>query len=290
MTAHLVPALCPNCDHAVQGPFCSACGQETVIETPSVTEFLHELLHHYVAAEGKIWRTLHLLLCAPGRLTSEYIAGRRKRYIRPMQLYLTLSFVFFLLSSMTGQFVPEGRPEVVVKKVELPAIVKSEIQADEDGKAALDFGEQVSSLIMGNWNRRVAAAGGDEGRALKAIFDNVLNHVPIALFILMPMLGLLLQLLYLGRKLPYGAHLLFSIHLHAFVFAFLTLMLLPWPGPIKSLLQFFVPACYLLFASKRFYGGRWWPQVLRTGLIGAVYGTLLSLTMGILVSTAFFAS
>ena len=55
-------------------------------------EFLHEFVGHYVALEGTLWRTLGLLLRHPGRLTREYLDGRRRRYVLPLRLYLTASF------------------------------------------------------------------------------------------------------------------------------------------------------------------------------------------------------
>lgn len=90
-------AECPNCAAAVAGNFCHACGQETVLHPPSTREFVHEFIGHYVALEGKLWKSLGLLLFRPGRLTLEYIKGRRVRYIQPLRLYLTLSVIFFAL-------------------------------------------------------------------------------------------------------------------------------------------------------------------------------------------------
>ena len=59
--------------------FCPRCGQETAQHRPTLGEFLHEFVGHYVALEGALWRTLGLLLLKPGRLTREYLAGRRRR-------------------------------------------------------------------------------------------------------------------------------------------------------------------------------------------------------------------
>lgn len=94
---HPVATDCPNCGAAVSGNFCHACGQETVLHPPSTREFVHEFIGHYVALEGKLWKSLGLLLFRPGRLTLEYINGRRVRYIQPLRLYLTLSVIFFAL-------------------------------------------------------------------------------------------------------------------------------------------------------------------------------------------------
>ena len=65
MADHALPhdplAACPNCetafDSAVAAPhYCPHCGQEAVLHPPSVGEFLHEFVGHYIALEGALWR------------------------------------------------------------------------------------------------------------------------------------------------------------------------------------------------------------------------------------------
>ena len=53
----------------------------------------------------------------PGELTREYLQGRKRRYVLPLRLYLSISLVFFLVvGSMSGfdgssvkMVSPEGR-------------------------------------------------------------------------------------------------------------------------------------------------------------------------------------
>ncbi|MBW8760397.1 MAG: hypothetical protein JF586_22645, partial [Burkholderiales bacterium] len=57
---------CRNC--GIQAPlkFCPECGQETTLHPPTLGEFLHEFVGHYVALEGALWRTLRMLVTRPG--------------------------------------------------------------------------------------------------------------------------------------------------------------------------------------------------------------------------------
>ncbi|OYU43905.1 MAG: hypothetical protein CFE44_15820, partial [Burkholderiales bacterium PBB4] len=91
-----LPVYCPNCDAPVCGPFCTQCGQETCIGPLKLRDFSHEYLQHFVTLEGRLWRTLWALVRHPGFLTTEFVAGRRRRYVRPLPLYVSLSFVLFL--------------------------------------------------------------------------------------------------------------------------------------------------------------------------------------------------
>ena len=60
---------CRNCQAGAEHDFCPACGQATALHPPTVREFAHEFLGHYVAFEGPLWRTLGALMLAPGGLT-----------------------------------------------------------------------------------------------------------------------------------------------------------------------------------------------------------------------------
>jgi hypothetical protein len=93
-----VPALaCRDCGTAYGNGanFCPHCGQETRVQLPHVFDFLREAADETIGISGRLPRTLGLLLFRPGRLTTEYIAGHRQRYVRPMRLYLSVSLVFF---------------------------------------------------------------------------------------------------------------------------------------------------------------------------------------------------
>ncbi|PQJ34432.1 hypothetical protein BSZ35_07300 [Salinibacter sp. 10B] len=61
-------------------------------------EFLEDLLD----LDLRIVRTLPTFFFRPGRLTIEYIEGRRRRYIRPLRLYLFSSFLLFTVLAFTN--------------------------------------------------------------------------------------------------------------------------------------------------------------------------------------------
>ena len=63
----------------------------------------------------------------------------------------------------------------------------------------------------------------DDGRAF---VGKLLDNVPAALIILLPLMALLLKILYPLSKRYYVEHLLFVVHFHAFIFLILTLQIL----------------------------------------------------------------
>ena len=58
---------------------------------------MHELTHEILNVDGKIFRSLRLLLTRPGFLTREIFAGRRASYVSPLRLYLVASVLAFAL-------------------------------------------------------------------------------------------------------------------------------------------------------------------------------------------------
>jgi len=91
---HTHEAACLNCGTALLGSHCHVCGQAAHVHR-TLGAFFHDLLHGVFHFEGKIWRTLPLLAWSPGRLTREYIDGRRASYVSPIALFLFSVFLMF---------------------------------------------------------------------------------------------------------------------------------------------------------------------------------------------------
>jgi hypothetical protein len=98
---HTHEAECLNCGTPLVGSHCHNCGQRAHVHR-TLSAFFHDLLHGVLHFEGKIWRTLPLLAWRPGKLTREYIDGRRASYVSPIALFLFTIFVTFALWSALG--------------------------------------------------------------------------------------------------------------------------------------------------------------------------------------------
>ena len=94
---------CLNCGAALAGPFCHECGQHAHVHR-TLSSFFHDFLHGVLHFEGKIWRTLPLLVWKPGELTRRYIDGQRARFVSPIALFL---FSVFLMFGVIG-LIPGG--------------------------------------------------------------------------------------------------------------------------------------------------------------------------------------
>ena len=286
---------CRNCGTPAPLKFCPECGQETTLHPPTLGEFLHEFVGHYVALEGQLWRTLAVLLRRPGRLTREYLEGRRRRYVLPLRLYLTASFLFFLVVKLTAGAAGEG-PTVTVDGRHVPLAEYEALAASGAASAPRPHFtiEQPTSCghpgqpACKGLKRFLADAGArmdaHPEESLEHMRTHFIGYAPYAIFILLPAFSGLMMLAYRKRRLTYGEHFVFSLHLHAFWFLALLVIALV-PESVGSVLQLGVPV-YGVWAMREAYGGRWLPTIARALLVSVLYGvvlTLASIVLGLTV-------
>ncbi len=94
--------LCPNCNAPIQGPYCFACGQSEKGMVRHLSEVLGDLADIVFNVDSRVFRSLFDLYFRPGFLTTEYIAGRRVRYVTPFRLFFFLSIIaFFAMRAVT---------------------------------------------------------------------------------------------------------------------------------------------------------------------------------------------
>lgn len=242
---------CHNCSAAVDYHYCALCGQETRLHVPSASEFIHEFIGHYVALEGRLWKTLANLLFKPGFLTAEYIAGRRVRYVEPLRVYLSLSILFFALLKFGGPPVANFDDTTIERKPVAQA------SAAVPAKGAGADNRMVFGLTDAQVKKFDAFWELPHRERTKLMSNAFFSYVPYAVFCLMPVFALFLKLLYLGSGRRYGEHLLFALHFNAFVFAMLGMLILvsiiDWSVVIFAMVIWLL--LYLPKAMRRVYGG-----------------------------------
>jgi hypothetical protein len=116
---HTHESACLNCGTVLVGSHCHTCGQAAHVHK-TLGAFFHDLLHGVFHFEGKIWRTLPLLVARPGKLTREYIDGRRASYVSPIALFLFCVFLLFTtfnaLSTNVGENMNVSVEQAITKE------------------------------------------------------------------------------------------------------------------------------------------------------------------------------
>ena len=352
------PPTCLNCGAVLRGQYCGNCGQRARTRLISLWELVRDAFGDLFELDSRIWQTLIPLLIRPGRLTHDYLAGRRARYMPPFRMYLVMSLVFFVVAFFNPReelallYAPESE-ELVPEEAgageasidERAAEDGSDAAIPEEARAELErFGLDIDAI-----NQRIADAEANDDSGLNVTFGDesddpdaedcdldwdvsnmprwiqvrfseervqavceriraddgdtfgkrVLDNVPLALFILLPLMALVLVFLYPLSKRYYVEHLLFFVHFHAFFFLILTLQVL-WTRLIGSLdgpgwlavlpvvaTSLYIPV-YLFKAMRRVYEQGWALTMLKYLLLVMAYavgfGTMLLLAFLIAVA------
>ena len=281
ITAAAVMGLCPNCEALLPDPvprFCHACGQETNIKPPTVSEFMQQFSGTYFATEGALWRTFKLLLAQPGELTAQYLNGRRKQYVLPLRLFLSMTLVMLLTMRLVGaiQLSALDDPELAKVLAERPTQVSLDLGMVRAGMVdGVFFCEGMPAWLCSRIQVRLDTSTYALLQQVQKVNDRIASHAGVVLFVLLPAFAGGLALLFRYRGFSYTEHLVFALHLHAFWFLAITVIMLGlewslWP----AWLLFVVPA-YAALAFRRVYGGPRWSLALRCAALTLVHGSLV---------------
>jgi hypothetical protein len=251
-------ADCPSCGHKSTGRYCSVCGEDKRRnKNYSLFGHLGEAFKVVTNIESGFLRSFRTLITRPGLLTSEYFAGRRKLYLKPLQLFLFCNIIFFFVQSYT-RFDTLSTP-LSVHMYKMPY----------SGYAR----QKVSKVLIER---------GTPFKEYQARFDATIGTQSKTLVVLMiPMFALLLLVLYWRCGRYFVEHLVFSIHFYSCFLLLLcaNLLLTTWVvgvarrmGIYLSILvsdyfssAILILACltYLLLAVRRAYPQGWVLTVLK---------------------------
>jgi hypothetical protein len=185
---------CPTCGAAVATAFCATCGERT--PTPrdlTLRGFLRQSAEEFTSLDGRVPRTLRCLLLRPGALTTAFVEGRRKPFIPPFQLFLLANVLFFATQALTHTNI-------------FSSPLGSHLHQQ-------DWQALARSLVA----RRLAERGTTLA-AYAPIFDRavVLNAKSLIGLMVLPF-AFVLPLVFFRTRRPFVAHLVFSLHVYAFL-------------------------------------------------------------------------
>jgi hypothetical protein len=130
---------CENCGTQLQGHWCAQCGQPAIDYRRSFRHVIADLLNEFLNWDSKFFATIGLLVVRPWKLTNEFLAGHRVRYVHPLRLYLLASILFFFavnygargLNFEPGKLSPKDRAELEadLKKEDLPPAAREKLEA-----------------------------------------------------------------------------------------------------------------------------------------------------------------
>lgn len=242
---------CQNCGHQVDHLYCSHCGQEnTETRQPFyflITHFIEDFVHY----DNSLWHTIKNLFFKPGKITNEYLSGKRNSSVNPVKLYIFISFVtFFFIAIIPIKSSVDTNELTHSEKVEIPKQSKEDIKNSldtlqtkgiispyqkeliHDQVDQINTSQPVEELDFELLSKMEKAM--DESapfltrfitkyKELKsnnvsheemyhAIVENSLKLIPKALFVYLPFFAFLLWIFYNKKRYWYFDHGIFTLH------------------------------------------------------------------------------
>lgn len=227
---------CPSCGTPLAGEFCHACGErrrppETLSLRHSVAEFTEDLFD----MDSRALRSLRILLFRPGELALEYIQGRRRPYLGPLRMYLTV----FAVTLFTILLLPQAQPE----------------------------GSSGLTRLMKRGVHALAVRRGMTDAAMeKALQQTTAQHVTWVSVLIPLVFAGFLYLCFRRRRRWFGEHLVFATHFATLNYL-VALLLIPiqlaalryGQGTVTlvSGLAVFPLFAWMLVGVRRMYGSGW---------------------------------
>jgi len=275
---------CPNCDKQLKEDmnFCPNCGQENHIKRVSMKMLVSDFSSTYFTFDSKLFASLKYLLIKPSFLSLEYLNGKIEAYLRPIRLYIFISFAFFLLNSIvsTGEGVSDvinltadGKP-TTIEQVQSEFEKAKTVNNDKEDAAFSELDEQM-------FDGKITKILSDK-KELKLFILFLKSKLPILFFFLIPILGVLLFLFFYKKKYFYVDHLVFALHLQSFVFVLLIIsLLIDWIFKVD--LTFWAILGFLIYgfiAARKFYDLGKISTFIRLSFVGLTHVILSTIIFG----------
>ncbi len=182
---------CASCAQPLGGPYCSACGEKKLsAHDLSIGHFAAHSFHELTHFDTKIFSSLIPLFLKPGFLTTEFMAGRWKAYVRPTTLFILLNLFFFF----AHRGIMNWNADSYIHAVGSSAEKMVEMRAVERGKSLDVYKERFTEVAK--------------------------ERQHLMFFFAIPVIALVLLTLFHRRYLV--EHLVYSIHFHVYALVFLT--------------------------------------------------------------------
>lgn len=260
---------CKNCNTSFEGHYCNNCGEKVYTQhDKSISHLFEEALHFLTHFEGSFLTTLKTVFLKPGKFSLDYCNGLRKKYFKPVSLFLLLVVLYLLFPRFAG------------------LNMKLNTYAAEQ----YDFAWISAPLIKSKLNTKNI-----KFEQLAVLYDSKSSSVSkVGLFFILPFAATVLLLLFFAKKKFFFDHFILALELSS-IYIGLHFLLIPFISFIAELinkdwmrffwdsnhwLTYFMTAVDWIIVSvafRRFYGQKWiWtiPKAaiyLTVFLLGVIY-------------------
>ena len=139
---------CLNCGHPldISDRFCPYCSQINSTKKLSLKDFFDEFFASFISYDSKLLKTLGALLLRPGKITRDYIDGKRMSYTNPFRFLLSLAIIYFLIINFSGNF---SELDKFGKHISTNFFESFEVSFSDDAVQNAELTQQLDSIKTG---------------------------------------------------------------------------------------------------------------------------------------------
>lgn len=273
---------CVECGATVSGRFCSQCGGAATHHDYSLRHAAEEMVETLTHLDGRVFSTFRALIARPGLLSANFLLGRRRTQMGPVQLFFVCNVIYFLIQPFSA-----AAPFTSTLHMQTT-------QRSWSGLARRMAAARIESrhLPREEYARRFDETAHLQGKTL--------------VIIMVPMFALGAWALFGRTRRFYAEHLVFGFYTYAFLLIWMGVSTLAvrwpivsmvthkWPDDlIESLISIYVVvpfAIYLFMAARRTYAEPSRRTLIKTAALTAWAVAVLSVYRFILFFTTLYAT
>lgn len=291
---------CKNCETTFEGKFCPNCGQSVFEYQRPFRFLLADFTGNLFAFDTRFWKSLKALTIKPGRLTKDFIQGKRARYMSPFRFYIFVSFLFlFIFSGFLGHEVSvsdENKQDVykVLDEAKNNVVTRDATAIDSvtttENTFNFEFGNDTSLRSKEEKEEKLAKVKDGVVKVMenpKIYMNSFLKFLSWALFLIMPVYAGILWLFNRKTAPYYYSHLILAVNQHSFWFLILSLYFsiqyfLPNKTSDPEFFLLLLLPIHTFLGFKQLFERSWLRTLSKSIGIFLMYGFVLTISIGVI--------
>jgi len=294
---------CLNCEAFIgENNFCAQCGQINDTRHLTFGQLINESLANFLAFDGRFFKTFWGVISKPGQVARNFTDGKRVRYMNPVRFYFLSSLLIIFAiqyqnnnpqaltenaqDDQTGINNVQNNSDTENNSSLAALLIKSEIEIAGAGsfkkidfmlsylkfKPEADANEVLTALALEkgffheflfSQAQKIYGFNSNDEDSYESFNRAFLNKLFWILFFYIPILGLLLKVIYLRKKINYPEHLFFAFYQQAFFFQLLFIYVIFNLSSLFFSLLLLIYGIHLLLAIKNFYAQKWLKTIFK---------------------------
>jgi len=168
---------CLNCKQPISDNdnFCSNCGQVNDELPLSIKQFVSEFFSGFFSFDTRFFKTFIPLIFKPGKVSKDYIKGKRRRYVNPFQLYLHVTILFFLVVGLFTALDKYNIIEDTIDNISKNTTITSIDSLNNNNELTAVFNDSITTLIKDSIHTEIKSTDNTITEKIRTRIDSIFN-------------------------------------------------------------------------------------------------------------------